>query len=103
LRVDSEEDGTLEALLGEDLADLRQRLLGTIFLVAGDEDDVLAFARTGASVVNDPQRIGFLVAGLEGGGEQSDEEGDGQAAFHGAGPVREGGTACDFTKARTRG
>ena len=59
LGVDGEQDGTLEAMmLGEDFAELRQRFLGTVFLVAADKHDVLALAGAVDAVVNDP-----LVAG----------------------------------------
>ena len=43
--VDGEQHGALEAvMLGQDLGQLRQGLLGAIFLVAADQDDVLALA-----------------------------------------------------------
>ena len=43
--IDGEQDGAFEAvMLGEDLAELRQRFLGAIFFVAADEDDVFALA-----------------------------------------------------------
>ena len=37
------------------LRQLRQRLLGAVFLVAADEDDVLALAGAVAAVVDDPR------------------------------------------------
>src|SRR5207245_7698822 len=55
LGVDGEEDGTFEAvLLGENLAELRQRFFGAILLIAAEEDDVLALSRPVGAVVNDP-------------------------------------------------
>ena len=58
LGVDGEQDGAFEAvMLGEDLGELRQRFLGAIFLVAADEDDVLALAGAVEAIVDDP-RIG---------------------------------------------
>ena len=55
LRIDGEQDGALEAVaLGQDLGQLRQRLLGAVLLVAADQDDVLALARAVAPFVDDP-------------------------------------------------
>ena len=46
------------------LAELRQRLLGAVFLVAADQDDVLALAGPVAPFVDDP-RIGGTRGGNE--------------------------------------
>src|SRR5262249_47967497 len=54
-RVDGEQDGAFKAVApGEDLGQLRERLLGAVFLVAADEDDVLALAGALEAVVDDP-------------------------------------------------
>ena len=61
LRIDGEEDGTLEAMmLGENLAELRQRFFGAVFFIAGDEDDVLALAGAFAALIDDPGLVFFL-------------------------------------------
>ena len=56
--VDGEQHGAFEAVaLGQDLGELRQRLLGAVLLVAADEDDVLALAGAVAALEDDP-RVG---------------------------------------------
>ena len=46
--IDGEEDGALEPLLvGQNLGELWQRLLGAVFLVAADQNDVLSLAGAG--------------------------------------------------------
>ena len=54
LRVERKEHRAFEAMpLREDFAEHRQALLGAIFFVAGQKDDVLAFARSGFAVIHD--------------------------------------------------
>ena len=45
-------------MLGQDLGELRQCLLGAVFLVAADQDDVLPLAGPFAPLVNDPRVVG---------------------------------------------
>ena len=55
LRIDREQHRAAEAVAaGQDLAELRQSLLGAVLLVAGDQHNVLAIAGPGDTVVHDP-------------------------------------------------
>ena len=55
LGIDGEQDGAVEAVvLGQDLGQLRQRLLGAVLLVAADQDDVLALAGAVAALDRRP-------------------------------------------------
>src|SRR5262249_40128615 len=58
VRIDGEQDGALETVMfGQDLGQLRQRLLGAVLLVAADQDDVLAFARPVAAFDHQPRVV----------------------------------------------
>jgi hypothetical protein len=55
LLVDGEEHRAVEPVVTrEDLCELRQRLLGAVLLVAGDEDDALALAGAVLPLEHDP-------------------------------------------------
>ena len=61
--VDGEQHGAFETvMLGQDLAQLRQRLLGAILLVAADQDDVLALAHAERTLVDHPRVVGRTLA-----------------------------------------
>jgi hypothetical protein len=54
LWINCEQHGAFEAVMpGQNLAELRQRFLRAIFLVAADQHDVLALARPRAPLIND--------------------------------------------------
>jgi len=73
--VDAEEHGALEALvLGEDAGEGRAGFLGAVFVVAGEEDDVLACAGALGAFVD--ERLG-----LERGQRERSAE-DGEERFH---------------------
>ena len=79
LGIDGEQDGALEAvMLGEDLAELRQRFLGAILLIAADEHDVLALAGTVAAFVDEVRP----AAGKRGDQADSDCCPHGSIVFH---------------------
>ncbi len=62
--VDGEEHGAFEAVpLREDLRELRACFFGAVFVVAADEDDVLAFAGAFPAFVRDPKVVGFDANG----------------------------------------
>src|SRR5262249_55408361 len=74
--ADREEHRAMEAVApGEDLGQLRQRLLRTILLVPADQHDVLPLARPDRALVDDPG------VGRQGG----DDEPGGQDQAHGEG------------------
>ena len=65
-RIDGKQHGTLEAVaLGEDLAQLRQGLLGAILLIARNQHDVLSLARAVAALVDDPRVRSASIQGNE--------------------------------------
>jgi hypothetical protein len=71
LLINSEEHGAFESVvLGKDAAQHRQRLLGLVFMIAGDQDDVLALAGSVGAFID--ERRGASEAGKE--GEQGKEE-----------------------------
>ncbi|GAC1468585.1 MAG: hypothetical protein NVSMB9_11410 [Isosphaeraceae bacterium] len=73
--VGGKEHGAFEAVVsGEDLRELRQGFLGSVFLIAADQHHMLSLARTGLSLDNDPGVVG-AGAGQEEEGE--DEKGRG--------------------------
>ncbi len=58
--IDGEEDRALESMMGrQDLGQLRQRFLGAVFLVAADEDHVLALSRSFPAVQDNPRIVGL--------------------------------------------
>ena len=75
--VDPEDDGALEpVVLGENAGEGRAGFLGPVFVVAGQEDDVLALAKAGIAFVDDGG------AGVEAGQAEKGAEED-QGGFHG--------------------
>ena len=61
-------------MLGEDFSQQRQKFLGAIFLVAGNQHDVLPLAGPVEAVVNDPGIFGKGTADMPERGCGKDDE-----------------------------
>ena len=79
--IDGKQDRTLEAVMvGEDAAKLAEGFFGAVFVVAGDENDVLALAGSGGAFINHPLGVvgdgslGRGFGGRAGRGQQDDGE-----------------------------
>src|SRR5690348_6462376 len=93
LFVDRKEDGAGEAMLfGEKLGQHRHRFFGAIFIVAGDEDDVFAFAGAVAALIFDPRIVGSAGLSKES-QSQNDCSSEGEESVHGSASSSRG-TGC---------
>src|SRR5438874_55713 len=66
LGIDGEENGAFETMMiGQDFGELRQGFFGAVFLVAADQDNVLAFAGTVVAIEDNPPIGRRCSAGIQ--------------------------------------